>query len=136
MKISSNYNQPSFSARFINNQPFRDVVKYANDTQQLSILDSALNVIRSISPGEILLLHGESKSGTVYSNFSMRNRAVSNEMMSTPAESSFYGILELSELGSKFNKLFGNRLKPLWTEEGLIRRYTVPEKNSNFNNKG
>ena len=58
MDISVNQNQLSFSAKFLDNKAFREVVKYADDTKQLLELDSALNRINNANQGDILLIHG------------------------------------------------------------------------------
>ena len=58
MTISKTCNHPSFSGKFINNQAFKDVVKYAKETNQLQALDNALNRINNANQGDILLIHG------------------------------------------------------------------------------
>lgn len=92
MQITTN--QTSFSGKFIDNKAFRDVIKYAENTKQLDVLDTALNKINNVKSGDILLIHGKTEGG-VYSNFNMGRRAVQNLGAETPEKASFNAILEL-----------------------------------------
>ena len=124
MNISTNQNQPTFSAKFVNNKAFQEVVKYAKDTKQLQELDTALNKINNSNTGDILLIHGTVPGG-VYSNFNMGKRAVQNLGAETPEKASFNAIMELGELGRKFRKLIGGEVKSNLKAEDVIKKYSV-----------
>ena len=124
MNISTNRNQPAFSAKFINNKAFQEVVKYAKDTKQLQELDTALNKINNSNAGDILLIHGTVPGG-VYSNFNMGKRAVQNLGAETPEKASFNAIMELGELGRKFRKLVGGEVKSNLKADDVIKKYSV-----------
>ncbi len=124
MNISTNQNQTTFSAKFVNNKAFQEVVKYAKDNNRLQELDSALNKINNTAGSDILLIHGKVQNG-VYSNFNMGKRAVQNLGAETPEKASFNAILELGELGRKFRKLLGGDVKSTLKENELISKYTV-----------
>ena len=125
MKISTNGSSPKFSAKFINNNALKQVVKFADDSNQLQRLDSALNILKNSNSGDILIIHGKLPSGSVYSSFTMNKRSVVNRTAETPAQASFQGILELSELGRKFRSLFGTEAKISLTTDDIIKKYTV-----------
>ncbi len=124
MNISTSQNQPAFSAKFINNKAFQEVVKYAKDTKQLQELDTALNKINNSNAGDILLIHGTVPGG-VYSNFNMGKRAVQNLGAETPEKASFNAIMELGELGRKFRKLVGGEVKSNLKADDVIKKYSV-----------
>ena len=125
MNISTNQNQTAFSAKFINNKAFQEVVQYAKKTNQLQELDTALNKLNNANTGDILLIHGTVPGG-VYSNFNLGGRhAVQNLGAETPAKASFNGILELAELGRKFKKLFGREVKSNIKTDDIIKKYSV-----------
>ncbi len=128
MNISANQNHPSFSAKFINNKAFQEVVKYAEETKQLQLLDDALNRLNNTKTGDILLIHGKTSNG-VYSNFSMGNmgnkKSILNLGAETPEKASFDGIIELGELGRKFRRLIGGEFKSTLKSEDIIKKYSV-----------
>ncbi len=125
MDILVNQNQLSFSAKFLDNKAFREVVKYADDTKQLLELDSALNRINNANQGDILLIHGKTPEG-VYSNFYMNKRAVQNLGAETPEKASFLGIIELGKLGRKFRRLIGGDVKQADIKvQDIIDKYSV-----------
>ncbi len=124
MNISTNQNQPAFSAKFVNNKAFQEVVKYAKESKQLQELDTALNKINNANSGDILLIHGTVPNG-VYSNFNMGKRSVQNLGAETPEKASFNAILELGELGRKFRRLIGGEVKSNLKAEDLISKYGV-----------
>ena len=125
MTISKTCNHPSFSGKFINNQAFKDVVKYAKETNQLQALDNALNRINNANQGDILLIHGKTSEG-VYSNFYMNKRAVQNLGAETPEKASFLGIIELGKLGRKFRRLIGGDVKQADIKvQDIIDKYSV-----------
>lgn len=124
MNISTSQNQPSFSAKFIDNKAFRDVVKYAENTKQLQVLDTALNKINNVKAGDILIIHGKNAE-EVYSNFNMGRRAIQNLGAKTPEEASFNAIIQLGELGRKFRRLVGGELKLNLTANDLVSKYGV-----------
>ena len=124
MNISTNQNQPAFSAKFVNNKAFQEVVKYAKESKQLQELDTALNKINNANSGDILLIHGTVPNG-VYSNFNMGKRSVQNLGAETPEKASFNAILELGDLGRKFRRLIGGAVKSNLKAEDLISKYGV-----------
>ncbi len=124
MNISTNQNQPAFSAKFVNNKAFQEVVKYAKESNQLQELDTALNRINNSNAGDILLIHGTLPGG-VYSNFNMGKRSVQNLGAETPEKASFNGILELSKLGRAFRRLVGGDVVSCLKEENIIKKYSI-----------
>lgn len=126
MNINTN-NNLSFQAKFINTKSFQEVIEYAEKNKKLPELDSALNKIGHVYGNDILIIHGQVPNG-IYSSFRMGNRSVQNLSMhaTTPQESSFNAIIELSELGKKFKKLLGSReIKTDLTPEQIINKYSV-----------
>ncbi len=125
MEISKKCNHPAFTARFIPNKAFKEVVEFAEKNKQLRALDAALNNIKKANEGDILIMHGASQNN-VYSNFTMNRKAVYNSPVNSPAESSFNGILELGELGSKFKKLVGGEVKERGISAAdIMKNYTT-----------
>lgn len=125
MNITGNDNNTAaFRAKFVNNQAFKDVVKYANETRQLQTLDTALNKLNNANKGDILLIHGKTDSG-MFSNFTSGRRSVQNIGAETPEKASFNAILDLAEFGRKFTKLFGEKADCSLTPENVIKKYTV-----------
>ena len=124
MEIQKRCHHPAFTAKFVPNRAFREVVQYAKDTKQLGVLDSALYNIKKANNGDILLIHGETPSG-VFSNFSIWRRAVINTPEETPEKASFNGIIELGTLGRKFRSLVGGDVKNSVTAEDIMKNYTV-----------
>ena len=124
MNISANQNGPAFSAKFVNNKAFQEVINYAKESKQLLELDTALNRINNANQGDILLIHGKTEGG-VYSNFYMNKRAVQNLGAESPEKASFNGILELGELGRKFRRLVGGDVKLNFREQDLVKKYSV-----------
>ena len=125
MKIQKISNkQSSFTAKFVPNKAFKEVVAYAESTKQLRALDSALNSIRKANEGDILIVHG-SVNNHVFSNFTLGKRSVYNANAQTPEEASFNGILDLGTLGSKFRKLVGGNVKENITANDIMQNYTT-----------
>lgn len=124
MEIQKTCSHPAFTAKFVPNRAFREVVQYAKDTKQLGVLDSALYNLKKSNSGDILLVHGETPAG-VFSNFSMGRRAVINQTDETPQKASFKGIIELGTLGRKFRSLIGGDVKNNVTAEDIMKNYTV-----------
>ena len=123
MEISKKCNHPAFTAKFIPNKAFKEVVDYAANTKQLRALDSALNNIKKANEGDILIMHG-SNNGHVFSNFTMGKRSVYNSTAETPAQASFNGILDLGTIGAKFKKLVGGEVKENISVNDIIKNYT------------
>lgn len=123
MEISKNCNQPAFGMKFIDNSAMREVFKYAKDTKQLKTLDNALNSLLSANEGDVLLIHGRTPDGKVYSNLNLGHRCSQNSGISSPEEASFNGIVELAELGRKFRSLVGGNAKDSLTPEKMMQRY-------------
>lgn len=124
MQIQKTCNHPAFTAKFVPNRAFREVVEYAKETKQLNALDSALYNIKKANEGDILIIHGETPAG-IFSNFSLDRKAVINSPANTPEESSFNGILELGTLGRKFRSLVGGNVKSTVTVENIMKNYTI-----------
>lgn len=124
MNITRNDNQTAFGAKFLNNKAFREVVKYAEETKQLQILDTALNKLNNANEGDILLLHGKTSLGN-YSNFTKGRRSINNFGAESPEKASFNAIVELAEFGRKFTKLFGTKSDSKLTSNSIINKYTV-----------
>ena len=124
MEISKKCNHPAFTAKFIPNKAFKEVVDYAANTKQLRALDSALNNLKKANEGDIFIMHG-ANNGHVFSNFTMGKRAVYNATAQTPAEASFNGILDLGALGAKFRKLAGGNVKENITANDIMKNYTT-----------
>lgn len=124
MVIQKTCNHPAFTAKFVPNRAFREVVGYAKETKQLGALDSALHNIKNANDGDILIIHGETPSG-VFSNFSLDRKTVTNTSLKTPEESSFNGILELGTLGRKFRSLVCGNVKSKVTADDIMKNYTV-----------
>lgn len=120
----NNMQTPAFGARF-NKKGLTEVVNYAKETGQLQALDSALNKLLHANDGDILIIHGKTPDGEIYSNFTMGKKTVQNLTADskTPAEASFKGILELGELGRKFRRLVGGDVKENLKAEDIISRY-------------
>ncbi len=124
MEIQKTCNHPVFTAKFVPNRAFREVVEYAKETKQLGTLDSALHNIKNANKGDILLIHGETPSG-IFSNFRLGKKSVTNYSDESPAKTSFNGIIELGELGHKFRKLIGGEVKNSVTVDDIMKNYTV-----------
>ncbi len=123
MEISKKCNHPAFTAKFIPNKAFKEVIGYAEQTKQLRSLDNALNNIKNANEGDILIMHGLN-GDNVYSNFTMNRRSVFNLGGKTPEEATFNGILELGTLGRKFRKLIGGDVKENIKAEDILKRYS------------
>lgn len=123
MEISKKCNHPAFTAKFIPNKAFKEVVNYAKNTKQLRALDSALNTLKKANKGDILIVHG--KNDIVYSSFTMGRRSVYNTIAESPAEASFNGVLELAQLGRKFRSLVGGEAKEYITAKDIMKNYTT-----------
>lgn len=126
MEISNNrYSVQSFGAKF-EQKALKEVIDYASKTKQLRQLDSALNNILHANDGDILIIHGKTPDGRVYSNFTMGKRTVQNpaNAAKTPEEASFNGILELGQLGVKFRRLVGGNVKDNFSPEEIFTRYS------------
>lgn len=125
MYISNYQNNPAFGMKFVQNQAFKEVVSYAKKTKQLSQLDNALNKLLHVKSDDILIIHGRA-GDKVYSSFNLKNiHSVPNTGGSTPSESSFKGIIELSEMGKKLSRLIGGLPKIFVDEAEIFRRYSV-----------
>ena len=126
MNISINNNQPTFSAKFVNNAAFRDVITYAEKNGKMGILDGALNNLSHANKGDILLIHGQVPAG-IFSSFTMNNRSVQNLALGakTAPETSFNAIIDLSTLGRKFRKLVGGDVKTDYNADDIIKKYSV-----------
>lgn len=114
MQISNNFTnqQTSFGIKFVPNDAFKKTVKYAEKSGRLHELDDALHKLSKVGEGDLLLINGIDKSGTVFSNFTLNaRRSVSNPVRKTPEAAAVDGFLELAELGDKFKKLFGTNTK-------------------------
>lgn len=128
MQIQKTGYAPTFSAEFVNNKAFKDVVQYAKDNGCMRTLDAALNTIKKANNGKISILHGTTSDGLIYSTFTTGRRSVSNSILDakSPAEASFDGILELSTLTKKFKSLLGvSKVEQNISPESLIKEYTV-----------
>lgn len=128
MEIQKTCYTPTFSAKFVNNQQFREVVQYAQEKGCMRTLDSALNTIKKANKGNITILHGKTSEGTIFSSFTTGRRSVPNNIAdaSSPAEASFDGILELSMLTKKFRSLLGvSNIDQNINTNSIIKEYTV-----------
>lgn len=128
MKIQHVNSCPSFNAKFKNNKAFQEVVQYAVDNNCLRTLDSALNTLKKADDCTIVIAHGLDNNGVMFSTFLKGRRSVSNSIseVSSPAEASLDGILELSWLGRKFRSLVGtSQPKQNITKDSIINEYTV-----------
>ncbi len=126
MEISNkNYSSPSFRAKF-EAKALKEVVDYAAKNKQLRKLDTALNNILHANEGDILIIHGKTPDGRIFSNFTMGKHTIQNfsNGAQSPQEASFNGILELGELGRKFRSLVGGDVKDKTTAQELISRYS------------
>ena len=117
-------NQVSFKSKFVNNQAFRDVVKFAADTGQLNLLDTALNKIDNAIGDDILLIHGKTPNG-IYSNFTVNGRSIRNPSDVSPELTSLLGIIDLSELSLSYRQLFGRNAKLKLTANDIINKYST-----------
>lgn len=126
MNITNN-SQQSFGLRFYRTEGFQNIVKYAEKTGKLSELDAALNKLLHINGGDILIIHGKTPTGKVYSSFNLNRRSVQNMTLgvNNPEETSFNSILELAEFGKKLKSLLGVReIKTTVTSEDIFNRYS------------
>ncbi len=125
MQISNNIDKSAFGMKFVNNQAFKDVIAYAKGTKQLAKLDDSLNKLLHVKSDDILIIHGN-YGEKVYSSFNLKNKfSVPNMGGKTPSESSFNGIIELSEMGKKLSRLIGGSPKICVDEAEIFGRYTV-----------
>lgn len=128
MQIQKTCYAPTFNARFVNNQAFKEVVQYAQENDCMRTLDAALNLLKKANDKDITIFHGVRGDGKIYSTFTCRKRSVPNNVSDakSPAEASFDGILELSMLTKKFKSLVGaSKVEQNITPETLIKEYTV-----------
>lgn len=125
MEIQKYNSLPAFGAKF-DGRAFKEVVEYADKTKQLRALDSALHNILHANKGDILIIHGKTPDGRIYSNFTMGKRCVQNlsSGAETPAQASFNGILELGQLGRKFRQLAGGDVKDDLNAAGILAKYS------------
>lgn len=124
MKIQKIDSTSVFTAKFIPNKAFKEVVDYAAETKQLRALDSALNNIKKANDGDILIIHGQNATGA-YSSFTMGHRSSVNLCTNgTQQQASFNGIIELGQLGRKFRSLVGGNVKENISKEDIIKNYT------------
>ena len=124
MEIQKKCNHPAFTAKFVPNNAFKEVVKYAEENGYLRQLDTALNAIKNIDGGNILLIHGEN-NGYCFSNFTMGKRTVYNAAKTSPQLTSLLGVIELGSLGEKLEKLLGCKIKENITAESIMKNYTI-----------
>ena len=124
MNISINQNQNTFGATFINTKSFREVAHYAEKNGKLLELDTALYRLSKANKGDILLIHGKTPNGRVFSNFNMGKRAIQNLGAKTPEEASFNAICELGELGRKFKRLIGGEVKTELNVNDVILKHS------------
>ena len=73
--LTMNNSDTSFKAKFMNNSAFNEVVHYAEKTEKLPQLESALHNINMANPGDILLIHGKT-ADNVFSSFRMGKKSV------------------------------------------------------------
>lgn len=125
MEISNRYSAQNFGAKF-EPKALKEVISYASENKKLRELDSALNNILHANDGDILIIHGKTPDGRVYSNFTLGKRTVQNPVngAKTPEEASFNGILELGKLGSLFRRLVGGNVKEDLSASEMISRYS------------
>ena len=124
--LSINAVNPSFGAKFLNNNAFKEVLSHAESTGKLQALDSALHNLDMANYGDIILIHG--KNGEqVFSSFKMGPRTSYNfaNGLTDPFEISLNGILELGKLGDKFKKLAGGHITSKAKAEDIVKKYTV-----------
>ena len=126
MKITCN-NQPSFGAKFVNTQSFREVVKFAEQNKKLGELDVALRALKNANEGDIMLIHGITPQNISFSNFCVNRKLYQSVCRhdAIPAEASFYNILELAKLDRVFKNLFGNDVHNSVKAEDIIKEYVV-----------
>ena len=116
-------NSPSFGMNFVKSPALREVVDYAAKEGKLLQLDSAMNMLRNVNGGDVLIVHGKTPAG-IFSSFVMGKRSVqnlANGAKSAP-EASFNAIIELSQLGRSFRRLVGGDVKVKLTPESLLNK--------------
>ncbi len=125
MEISNRCSAQNFGAKF-ESKALKEVINYASQNKKLRELDSALNNILHANDGDILIIHGKTPDGRVYSNFTLGKRTVQNPVngAKTPEEASFNGILELGKLDSLFRRLVGGNVKENITPAEIYARYS------------
>ncbi len=120
-------NHTSFGMRFIKNAYFTDTVKYAGKKGKLLNLDAALNILKNVNDGDILIMHG--KSGEkVFSNFTIGKKSfpINASTAKVPEEATLEGILNLAQLQNSklFRKFLGNdKLQCKITSADVIAKY-------------
>lgn len=124
------YSAPlSFKANFVNNKAFQEVVDWAEKNNKLRALDIALNTIKIGNKGDITIFHGINPQGQIYSNFRHKHRSLINIAEKTPAESSYYGIINLALLGRKFKSLMGcSEITENVSKQSIIAQYASKTK--------
>lgn len=123
----SSFDSTNFGMKFVPNKSFIDTVKYAEKTGKLLQLDSALNKLKNVNDGDILIVHGKSEN-KVFSSFTLGKRSfplnAGNEKI--PEKVTLQGILNLAKLKDSkiFTKLTGNsRIKINLTSSDIISKY-------------
>ena len=127
MQIQKACATPAFTAKFVNNKAFQEVLNYAKENNCLRTLDNALNNLATANRCSITIMHGKSPNGQIYSCCTAGKRSIPNciTYAKTPQEASFEGIVELSMLGKKFRSLVGDKVKHFITTDDIVKKYTV-----------
>lgn len=128
MEIRKTAATPAFTAKFVNNESFQNVVKFAKENNMLRTLDGALRNLETANRATIRIIDGKTPNGTIYSTFMTKKRSVANNIAeaSCPAEASLDGIIELGMLGKKFRSLLGcKEVKHYISTDEIIKKYTV-----------
>lgn len=119
---------PAFSAKFVNNKSFQNLVKYAQEKGCMRTLDSSLHSLSKVDNAVIRICDGTTPDGKIYSTFMSGRRSVPNDVFDakTPSEATLDGIIELSMFGKKYKSLIGvSRATDSITPQSMIKDYTV-----------
>lgn len=99
---------PSFGIKFIRNEAFLEVEKFAEKINRKKDLDEALSIIQRDKYGDVLLLHGV-ENNKPFSYFKLGNNCVVNTPYydETYLEASLRAILSLANFGGRYRTLTG-----------------------------
>lgn len=119
---------PAFGLRIKDNRAFRQVLSTAKYNKKFLELDSTLNSLLHVKGNDIVIIHGYTKEGAIYSTFLCGEKSVLNNTTGcqTPAQASLKAILDLVDKDNpKLMQLLGSRVKRFISEAEIINRYTI-----------
>lgn len=113
MKISNNYS-PNFGIKFIKNDAFKEVEKYARSIKREKDFQDALSRLEGSIEGDVLITHGVDSKGKHFSSFTLADMTLENTpyYLEPYIETTFRAIKDLSNFTGRYKTLTGtNQLR-------------------------